>query len=203
MKTDRETEKTLLSKCLAGDRVAAETFVRQFSDPVYRFVQHILKTKRVFFNHHDLEDLHNTVFLHLFEDGCRRLRSFSGKNGCSLKTWLKIVTVRIVLNHLRKKGHDSLQWKKKQIPFESIYDYQSDPKDAFAMLEHFQQIEMIQNNINKLDHRDRLFLKLHFNQEMSISEVADILNISVNNAYTVKHRAIRRLKVTIESSCKN
>ena len=193
----------MLAKCIAGDRVAAESFVRQFSDPVYRSVQYILKKKNVSFNHHDLEDLHNTVFLLLFEDGCRRLETFSGKNGCSLKTWLKIVTVRIVLNHLRKKGLDSFQWKRKQIPFEIIYDYQSDQKDAFAMLEHYQQIEILQNSINKLSHRDRLFFKLYFNCEMPISEIAEIMNISVNNAYTVKHRAIRRLKAIIESSLKN
>ena len=58
-KEDRE----LLAKCLAGSRKASETLVRLFSNLVYQSVQYTLMTKHVSFNRHDLEDLHNTVFL--------------------------------------------------------------------------------------------------------------------------------------------
>ncbi len=57
-----------LKKCIAGDKKACERFVREFSDLVYRSVRHTLLVKNVFFNQDDLEDLHNTVFLQLFEN---------------------------------------------------------------------------------------------------------------------------------------
>ena len=53
---------------------------------------------------------------------------------------------------------------------------------------------MIQEGIQALMPRDRLFLKLHCMEGLSIKEVASILNISEANAHSVKHRAIERLK---------
>jgi len=78
-------------------------FVRQFSDLVYKSIQATLLVTQVRFNKQDLEDMHNTVFLQLFEDKCKKLRQFEGRNGCSLASWIKLVAGRIVLNYVRKK----------------------------------------------------------------------------------------------------
>ena len=93
-----------LKKCIAGDKKACIKFVREFSDLVYRSVRNTLWVKNVHFNQYDIEDLHNTVFLKLFENQSQKLRQFKGKNGCGLGTWIRTITVRIVLNHIRKKG---------------------------------------------------------------------------------------------------
>ena len=111
MKTNFNSDRHLLEGCLSGNLEAGESFVREFSDRVYRTIQYTLSVKHVRFSRNDLEDLHNTVFLMLFEDNCKKLRQFRGENGCSLATWVKIVTSRIVLNHLRKKGVDSMGWQ--------------------------------------------------------------------------------------------
>ena len=104
LKEDRE----LLSKCVSGDRTASEMLVRRFSDLVYRAVQYTLMAKHVSFNRHDLEDLHNTVFLRLFEQGCKKLRQYQGKNGCSLASWIRMIAVRTVLDHLRTVSYTHL-----------------------------------------------------------------------------------------------
>ena len=96
-------DRRLLEQCISGDGGAGEAFVRKFSDHVYRAIQYVLTLKHIRFSHHDLEDLHNTVFLKLFEGNCKKLQQYRGKNGCSLANWIKIVTTRIVLNHIRKK----------------------------------------------------------------------------------------------------
>jgi hypothetical protein len=99
-----EEDRQLLTRCLDGDRGASEAFVKKFSGLVYRSAQHTLILKGVAFNKQDLEDLHNTVFLQLFENNLKKLRQYQGKNGCSLSSWIRLVAVRIVLNHFRKKG---------------------------------------------------------------------------------------------------
>ena len=199
MKSDFEEDQRLLSKCLSGDREASENLVRQFSDMVYRSIQFTLLAKNVSFNRHDLEDLHNTVFLRLFEQGCKKLKQYQGKNGCSLASWVRMITVRTVIDHLRKKGVDAMFWQKKRISIEELPELRSDENKFWSQIDSAERERVLKDSMQMLPPRDRLFLKLHFEQGFSVAEVAETMQLSVNNAYTVKHRAIQRLKSNVAS----
>jgi len=186
-----------LKKCIAGDKKACERFVREFSDLVYRSARHTLLVKNVYFNQDDIEDLHNTVFLKLFENQGKKLRQFKGKNGCGLGTWIRIITVRIVLNHIRKKGLDSITGQQKRIPLEDIPELSSADLGPLAEIEKAEKQRSIKDGIRKLPPRDRLFLLLHYERGYSIKEVAETMKLSLNNAYAIKHRAINKLKSTL------
>jgi RNA polymerase sigma-70 factor (ECF subfamily) len=187
-------DRELLAKCVSGDREASEILIRRFSNLVYHSVKLTLLTKNVSFNNQDLEDLHNTVFLQLFEQSCRKLKQYQGRNGCSLASWIRIVAVRMVLNHVRKKGMDAIVWQKKRIPFEDLPELKGEATEALKVMEKRERARLVQDGIRSLPPRDRLFLKLHFDQELPVAEVAAALQMSVQNAYTVKHRAIKKLK---------
>jgi RNA polymerase sigma factor (sigma-70 family) len=195
----QKKDQLMLSRCIAGDKKAREKFVRKFSDLIYRSIQHILTVKHIQFNYVDLEDLHNSVFLALFEKDCQKLVQYKGINGCSLATWIRIVTVRIILNQIRKKGIDSIAWKDKQIDLDALPELKSDNPQALMMMEREEQAQYLCEQIEKLPPRDRLFLTLHFLKGLSIKEIAEVMQLSVENAYTVKHRAIKRLKSRVES----
>jgi RNA polymerase sigma factor (sigma-70 family) len=192
-------ERRWLKKCIAGDKKACERFVRNFSDLVYRTVRHTLSIKHVSFNQEDLNDLHNTVFLRLFENQCRKLRQYKGKNGCGLDTWIRIITVRIVLNHTRKKGWDSITGIQKRIPLEDIPELSQPDSEPLAAIENAERQRSIKDGIRRLPPRERLFLILHFENGYALKDVARAMNLSINNVYTIKHRAIRKLKTTMES----
>ena len=194
MNRSPEEDQQILSRCIAGDRRAYETFVKRFSDLIYRCIRNTLIIKEVSFSKQDLEDLHNTVFLQLFEDKLKKLRQYKGRNRCSLASWIRLVTIRIALNQLRKKGIDSISWKRKQIRLEDLSDLTEDNEVAWASLERSEQERLLQDGIRNLYPRDRLFMKLHFEREFSIQEVAKTMGLSVQNAYTVKNRTIQRLK---------
>jgi RNA polymerase sigma factor (sigma-70 family) len=61
-------------------------------------------------------------------------------------------------------------------------------------MERAEQRRIIHEAIQFLTPRDRLFMRLFFEEGLSIDEVAGSLGISLQNAYTVKHRAIQRLR---------
>jgi RNA polymerase sigma factor (sigma-70 family) len=187
-------DKRLLSRCIAGEKKARDKFVRTFSDFIYRSIQYTFTNRHLDFNPSDVEDLHNTVFLNLFDNDCHKLKQYKGLNGCSLTTWIKIVTVRMVLNHIRKKGVDSMVWRKNRFALDDLPELKSNTAEAWALLEKAEQERLVQKKIQKLPARDRLFIKLHFAKGCSIKEVAEVMQLSVDNAYTVKHRAIQRLK---------
>ena len=193
-------DRRLLLRCLSGDRKAAETLVRQFSDLVYHSVRYTLTTKNVSFNRQDLEDLHNTVFLKLFERGCNKLRQYRGKSGCSLASWIRMIAVRTVLDDLRKKGVDAVSWQKRRVPLESVPELKAEGVDSDAWTEEAERKRLMQLGIQRLSARDRLFMKLHFDRGLSIAEVAETMQLSMVNAYSIKHRAIQRLRLHLTSA---
>ncbi|MBN1842464.1 MAG: sigma-70 family RNA polymerase sigma factor [Deltaproteobacteria bacterium] len=193
----------LLFKCLSGDRTASETLVRRFSELVYGSVQYTLMAKDVSFNRQDLEDLHNTVFLRLFEQGCKKLRQYQGKNGCSLASWIRVIAVRTVLDHLRKNGVDAMVWQKKRIPLEELPELKADDIEFKAQYEKAEQGRLLRVGVQRLPPRDRLFMKLHFDHGLSAAEVAEAMQLSIGNVYTIKHRVIQRLKSHVASAMNN
>jgi len=193
------TDKDLIAGCLAGRRDALETIVKRFSNSVYRAIQYVLKVKNIPYSKLDLEDLHNSVFLHLFENHCKKLGQYKGTNGCSLYSWIRIITVRTVIDHLRKKGIDALSHQKTNLPIEVLSDLRVEQPNPLDVIERADQIRLIQDGMKALLPRDRLFLKLHSIEGLSIGEVAEIMSISEENAHSIKHRAIKRLKSVILS----
>lgn len=190
----RQTDMALLQGCLAGDPEAAEAFVRRFSNLVYSAVRQTLIRKGVWYRTQDLEGFHNSVFLSLFENRCKKLRQFQGKNGCSVATWVRTVAVRLMLNQLRKQGMDSVAGQKQRISLDALAEMRDAGPDPGQVREKTEQQELIARAMETLPARDRLLLKLHFEQALSLPQVAAAMGISVQNAYTIKHRAIGRLK---------
>jgi RNA polymerase sigma factor (sigma-70 family) len=199
MSRSSDKDRDLVSRCLAGERKAAEMLVRRFSDLVYRSVQHILATKQVSFSRPDVEDLHSTIFLRLFEQGCRKLRQYEGRNGCSLASWVRIVAVRTVLDHLREKGVDALSRRQMKVPLERLPELAGDLVEPETAMERGERERMVQMGVEKLPPRDRLFLRLHLEEGLLIAEVAETMRLSLDHAYTIKHRAIQRLKSIVAS----
>jgi len=190
-------DQALIAGCVSGSRAALETLVRKFSDPVYRSIQYALKTKGIRYSREDLEDLHNSVFLSIFEDRCRKLRQFKGKGGCSLATWIRIITVRMVIDQLRGTGFDAFGGRKKRLPVELLDSLKSDEPDFLDNMERVEQLGLIRDRMKDLLPRDRLFLTLHYEEELSISEVAVMMDVSEENARSIKHRVIKRLRYNL------
>jgi RNA polymerase sigma-70 factor, ECF subfamily len=198
-KLSLEEDRLLLAGCFSGDRDAHETLVRQFSDLVYRVIQHTFSVKDISYTRYDLEDLHNGIFLRLFENRCKKLKQYKGKNGCSLASWIRIIAVRTVIDYLRKESVDALNRSKTAAPLEVIDYVEAEEPEPWVAIDKEDQWHMIQDSMKELRPRDKLFLKLHFLERISIGEVANIMGLSESNAHSMKHRALKRLKSKVLS----
>jgi len=191
------SDNQILAGCISGDRTSQETFVRKFSDPVYRTIQYTLKNKNLHLNEFDIDDLHNTVFIQLFENKCKKLSMFEGKNGCSLFSWIRLITVRTVIDHIRKKFTDPVFLQKKSFTPDVMNELIGKEPTPITLVEKTEQYRILEKGMCELQPRDRLFLKLHCFDGVAIGEVARIIGISVNNAYALKNRAINRLRAFV------
>jgi len=205
MKRSFEEDKCLLARCIAGDNEARDALVVTFSNLVYEVVLHTFRSKGLSFERDDVEDLHNTIFLKIFEKDCRKLRQYQGKNGCSLATWIRLIAAGIALDHVRKRGIDSIVGQKAKVPLDEVFGLEAPQKDALKLLEEAEQRRLLDEAVEHLPPQHRLFIKLHLERGQPMPRVATALQLSMNNTYALKHRVTVKLREYMtkrqESAC--
>lgn len=190
-------DQTLLTGCLAQDLALKEAFVRQFSNLVFSTIQAVARSKSTVFSAQDLEDLHGTVFLRLFDQDGRKLKQYQGKNGCSLASWIRTITVRLVLDHLRRRG-DLLDRCERRVPADELLDLADGHPTPCEQLAAKEQRAFVEAAMQSLSPRDQLTLRLLYIEEHDLATVAKMLGLSETNIHSVKHRAVQRLKSAVQ-----
>jgi len=196
-----EEDRRIINGCLTGDSKIMEEFIRIYSPLIYRYVQQTLTSSTIPFEEEDLKEHHNSVFVLLLENKCRKLKQFKGQNGCSLASWVRLITCRTVLNKLREESGDA-NWIEYRLPIEEAADVLYDELSAMEYMELEEKKRFIRDCIKKMGNRDRLFLKLHVEQDLPVPKVARIMHMSPDNAHTLRHRAFERLKKIVEKMLK-
>jgi RNA polymerase sigma factor (sigma-70 family) len=193
----------LIDGCLTGDQTVREQFVRRFSRLVFSAIHGVVKSKNAVLSEQDIEDLHSTVFVSFFEQRCRKLRQFEGRNGCSLASWVRMVAVRTVLDHLRR-GRDALARPERVAPLELTRELAAgEQASPWACVQAKEQQALIRQGLQRLSDRDRLMIQLHCLEERPLAQVALMLDVSEVNVHSVKHRAVQRLKRAVAQLIKN
>ncbi len=190
------TDKQLVAGCIKGDGGVQEQFVRQFSNLVYSSILGVVKSKTVVLSQHDIEDLHSTIFLKLFENRCRKLGQYQGKNGCSLASWIRMISVRTVLDHLRRRK-DAMAQSGRLVSMDAIADLRSQSPSPLARLAEAEQAQLLEQGMQMLSQRDQLMIRMHCLEGCSLKQMAEVLKVSPGNVHSVKHRAVQRLKQAV------
>ena len=192
------SDQKLLEACIAGDRSAWETFVRRFTRYIYYMIQLTIRRHGAQLNDDAVADLHNDVFVALLEDDRRRLRSFEGKNGCSVRSWLRIITIRRTLDHLRRQRVFLPLAPEEGGTLPSRVDGTDsspiDPLEALLAAADERRRRQLDHIAMELSPTDRLLLTLIYEQKMDAGAVAAALNLTRGAVYTRKNRLIQRLR---------
>jgi RNA polymerase sigma factor (sigma-70 family) len=189
-------DRELIDGCIAGDKPSREDFVRRFSRLVYAAIVRTLKSKGAQIVEQECDDLHNSVFLSFFTNRCAKLRLFEGRNGCSLASWVRMITVRTVLDELRR-GSDMLSRRENRANLDLDRMAPEAQASPWACMVGKEQRLLMQKGLQRLCPRDQLVIRLHCLEERPLSQVAEIMEVSQSNIHSVKHRALRRLKDTV------
>ena len=180
------TEDELLKRCISGDKKGWNVFIQKYSRLIYHTVYKTFRVNSKFANPDDVNDLFQEVFTSLCADNSKKLRMFDPEKGCStLASWLRMITVRMTIDHLRKSK-----------PLTSIDDLPTEPSQAGDQEEiiNEESLHSLRDLLEKLPAKDKLLVELFFMRELPPGEVAQMLHISVGAFYTRKNRVIERLK---------
>ena len=143
------------------------------------------------------EDCVQDAFLNIFKN----LESFRGES--SLRTWMHRIVVNHVLMLLRSRKRLNEASIDDLLPdFDEngcrVEDRWSDFETPESLMERSQTKETVIALIGKLPDNYRIVLLLRDIEELSVSEVAEILNLSETNVKVRLHRARSALKKLLE-----
>lgn len=158
-----------------GDTRAFSVLVNRYKHMVFTLAAKILK------NHEEAEEVSQDVFVKAY----LALSTFKGESKFS--TWLYKIAYYRSLDELKKQ--------KRSLNTSSIDSdtefHLSSMENALDTLEADERKLAIKNAIDELPHDDAVVITLHYFEELSLKEIADIMNIEAN---TVKVRLFRSRK---------
>ena len=170
----------LVEETLAGNRRAYEDLYRRHVSRVYTFLVWMTTDE------HAAEELTQEVFIRAF----RAIRTF--RLGRRFLPWL----YSIALNELRSSYGRMMRRRGRET---AVWDIAAgdtlDPQDA---MEHDLVVASVRKAVAELPASLREIVILYYLQEMSVSEVAEVVGLGRENVKSRLHRARRRLRETLE-----
>lgn len=184
----------LLTECTSGNREAWDIFVKRYSKLVYYSITKTLKSYISYLPQEDVEDIFNNIFLSFIENNYKKLRQFEARHGCTLSSWVRLISIRYTIDFLRsQRKHISMNDDSNtRRPF--IDTLPTNQVSFEKQIEFTETERAIKMAMDALPSSDKLFVKLHYEKELPPEEIASIMNISVNTVYSKKNRIKEKIK---------
>ncbi len=164
-----------LEGCLNGDKAAWDEFVQRCAGVIFAAVWRTMRDRTGAVEGSDVDDSVQEVFVRLIKDDCRLLKSYDPKRA-SLSTWLTLVARSMAIDHLRKRRLST-------VPLEP-----ADPPGRQ------QATEDPSLPLHLLTSRQRLVLRMLFDEGMTVAEAARTIGVGEQTIRSTKHKALSRLR---------
>lgn len=175
---------SLLPRCTAGDPLAIESLVRQFETGVFRLALSIVDDPM------EAAEIAQDTFL----SALKSLPSYREKS--SFKAWLFTIALNLSRSRLRKRearnrlrsvltGIFQLEMRKRNSPEEAVVQ---DERDA-----------AIWRALSALDEKHRLPVILRYFHDLTIGEIAQMLEVNEGTIHSRLHYARERLHSDLKS----
>jgi RNA polymerase sigma-70 factor (ECF subfamily) len=166
----------LIEQCRAGDASAVEHFVQTYQGDVYRLALSILDDSS------EAEDATQEALL----AALRALDSFHGAS--SLKTWLFSITINICRSHLQNyKRRERLKHV-----LGGILKIRKSPTVEDSAIQNVANKALWQS-IHSMDEKHRIPIVLRYFHDLSVPEIANILQIPEGTVHSRLNSARRLL----------
>ncbi len=179
-----EGDSRLVSASLAGDEDAFKKLLDKYLKPIYGFLYYLTKDATV------AEDLAQETFIKAWKN----LSKFDQSK--SFKTWLFAITKNTALDFFKKK---------KTTPFAFFADedgrnrLEDMPEDAIWPDEILVKKDLareLEGRLALLPEKYRVILTLHYKEDFTLTEIAEILGRPYNTIKAYHGRALAALKKT-------
>jgi RNA polymerase sigma factor (sigma-70 family) len=147
-----------------------------------------------------LEDLRNEVFVRLFDKGCKKLRQYRPGAGLGLAGWIKLIAGQTVKMYLRKKDRHGTLGDNKLLSADELIQ-EIGGKAPEGQLEAREKLRQVAEMLETFPHQERLVLKLHFFDGLTLEQIANFTHKKIGNVYAIKSRGLKRLREVLGVKC--
>ena len=180
-------DKKLLENMLSGDDSAYETLVKKYLKAVYNFLWRMTSDPAL------LDDLTQITFIKAWKN----IRRFDQKK--NFKVWLFTIAKNTAYDYFKKK---------KAIPFSNFIDEEGNNRleevsEASISPEDFLDQEnlslVLESKLGELPALYRIILLMHYKDDLSLNEIAEILGKPYNTVKSQHNRALKNLRGILAS----
>jgi len=180
-------DQKIIREYLAGDERAYGTLLKKYLKPVYNFLRQMVGDPAV------LDDLTQDTFIKAWKN----IRKFDQKR--NFKTWLFTIAKNTAYDYFKKK---------KTIPFSAFFDEEGkNPLENMAtdqilsdeILERKDFAQELEKILELIPRDYKIVLVLHYKEDFSLAEIAQILNEPYNTVKSRHSRALLAIRKVILS----
>ena len=183
----RPDPEACLNGCLSGDPAAWASFCEGTAGVIHAAVRKAAgdgTTVRA------IEDTVQDVFVRLLKDDCRLLRTFDPSRA-RLTTWITLIARSVAIDQLRKREVRAVGLEDASV----MPDGRENPAAADP-----HTIQIPENVFEELTGRQRLVIRLLFDEARSVPETAAMLGVNEQTIRSTKHKALIRLRGLLAGS---
>lgn len=184
----RDNDKELIKAILAGNQQAFNEFISRYK----KLVQYLVA--RMISNSVDREDVGQDIFIKIYHN----LANFHF--ACKVSTWVAKIAHNTCINYLQKKKIPLLEDITSHGEEESVYweRTKSSALSPYEQLEQADTVGILQKEIDKLPVHYRSALTLFHLEEMSYTEIGEIMSLPEGTvkSYLFRARQILRHRLT-------
>jgi len=183
-----------IQRCVKGDKQSWNDFIDKYSRLIYNYIYSVLKTKGSALTQENINDLFQEIYLSLIKDNFKKLSSFKAKNGCSLASWLRQVTINFTIDYIRRLKPAVSIDEEINDDFTLAEMLSSNLPSARDKISAQDQLADLKDCVNKLDNDEKYFLELHFNEDIGLNALKAHFKISRGAIDMRKSRIVERLR---------
>mgnify|MGYP001590632123 CR=1 FL=1 len=181
-------------RCVKGDKRAWNQFVEKYSSLIYNYIHSVLKIKGQTFAQDNINDLFQEIFLSLAKDNFKKLSTFKARNGASLATWIRQVTVNFTIDYIRRLKPAVSIDEETDDDFSLSEILSSNSPSVTDALNQEEKLKSLKDCIDKLGTDDKYFLELYLNRGLKLQELKVYFKVSRAAIDMRKARIIERLR---------
>lgn len=175
-------DRQIIENYLSGEEAAFSELVKIYLKPVFNFIYQFTNDRSI------AEDLTQDTFLKAWKS----LKRFDQNR--KFKTWIFAIAKNTAFDWLKKK---------KEIPFSKFLDEEGNSRLeeivdeellADEILKKSDSAKRLDEKLREIPEYYRLILLLHYKEDFSLREIAEILDEPYNTVKSRHQRALKRLK---------
>jgi RNA polymerase sigma-70 factor (ECF subfamily) len=174
--------KKLIENFLDGDEASFERLLKKYLKPVYNFLFQLTHDQAT------LDDLTQVTFIKTWKN----IRRFDQSR--SFKTWIFSIAKNTAYDYFKKKKTAPFSFFEDDQGYNKLDEIEEDKILPDEMLERKNLFRELEKKLEVLPKNYRLILLMRYKDDLTLSEISDILGMPYNTIKSQHQRALLSLK---------